>query len=66
MLTKAEALASHPAITYTTGDLDIIEQSKGSYDLVYNSLAFHYLTNLKELFIEVYDRLDSEILRSIN
>jgi len=59
MLEKAKALTSHSAITYSIGDLDAIELAKGSYELVYSSLAFHYLTNLKELFIQVYNRLET-------
>ncbi|KAL2841816.1 S-adenosyl-L-methionine-dependent methyltransferase [Aspergillus pseudodeflectus] len=57
MLEKAKSLTRYPAVTYSIGDLDTIKLEKDSYDLVYSALAFHYLTNIKELFGQVYDRL---------
>lgn len=57
MLERAKSLTVHPAVTYSIGDLDKIELEKDLYDLVYRSLAFHYLQNLKELFRQVYDGL---------
>lgn len=57
MLEKAKALTVHPAVTYSIGDLDTIELEKDLHDLVFSSLAFHYLKNLNKLFRQVYDRL---------
>src|SRR5437588_10554987 len=43
MLARARAETADPAITYTLADLDQIELPKRAFDLVYSSLAFHYL-----------------------
>ncbi|RAO73245.1 uncharacterized protein BHQ10_009257 [Talaromyces amestolkiae] len=59
MLQKAKALTTHPEITYSIGDLEAIDLGEDSFDLVYSSLAFHYLTDVKELFGQVYKRLQA-------
>ena len=52
MLARAKA-ESDPAIQYIQADMDRLNLVRGSYDLVYSSLAFHYLKNLNALFGEI-------------
>jgi SAM-dependent methyltransferase len=44
-------------VTYNIGDLETIQLPDGSYDLVYSSLAFHYVKDLKRLIQEIYKSL---------
>lgn len=46
MLARAQAFATDQAIEYLSGDLEEAELPASSFDLVYSSLAFHYLENL--------------------
>jgi SAM-dependent methyltransferase len=48
MLARAQQ-ESDPAIRYIEADLDSLALARGSADLIYSSLAFHYLTNLDGL-----------------
>lgn len=59
MLTRARAAtASDSAITYEVGDLDTVSlPNVPSYELVYSSLAFHYLSDLSSLFEKIYECL---------
>lgn len=52
MLARAKT-ESDPAIQYIQADMDRLNLVRGSYDLVYSSLAFHYLKNLNALFGEI-------------
>jgi SAM-dependent methyltransferase len=52
MLARAKA-ESDPSIQYLRADLDSLSLVRGSYDLVYSSLAFHYLKNLDALVAEI-------------
>lgn len=52
MLARAKA-ESDPTIQYIQADMDRLNLVRGSYDLVYSSLAFHYLKNLNALFGEI-------------
>ena len=57
MLTRANADTHDDAITYTRADMEDLQLSASSFDLVYSSLAFHYLENLQRLFSEMYRAL---------
>lgn len=57
MLARARATTQDPAITYTKADLENLELPAQSFDLVYSSLALHYLENLNALMAEVYRSL---------
>jgi SAM-dependent methyltransferase len=52
MLARAKA-ESDPAIQYHRADMDSLTLVRGSYDLIYSSLAFHYLKNLGALMGEI-------------
>jgi SAM-dependent methyltransferase len=49
MLARAKAFATDPAIEYLRGDLETFELPTAAFDLVYSSLAFHYVENLGDL-----------------
>ena len=53
MLARAHATTDDPAITYTRADLEHLRLPPASLDLVYSSLALHYLENLDGLLSEV-------------
>lgn len=53
MLARARETNAHPAITYIQADLDALTLIPVSVDLVYSSLAFHYLSDLNRLFGEI-------------
>jgi SAM-dependent methyltransferase len=57
MLARAKASTSDTAITYVRDDLETRVLPENSFDLVYSSLAFHYLTNLDRLLSEVHRTL---------
>jgi SAM-dependent methyltransferase len=52
MLARARE-ESDPAIQYVEADLEHLTIERGSTDLVYSSLAFHYLKNLDPLMAEI-------------
>ncbi|MGN6515176.1 MAG: class I SAM-dependent methyltransferase [Rhizomicrobium sp.] len=52
MLARARE-ESDPAIQYIDADLEHLTIARGSADLVYSSLAFHYLKNLDALMAEI-------------
>lgn len=56
MLARAVA-TSDPAIRYERADLEVLELPKASFDLVYSSLAFHYLKDLDRLLARVHAAL---------
>jgi SAM-dependent methyltransferase len=49
MLARARADNAHPAISYRTADLDILELPEASFDLAYSALAFHYVADFARL-----------------
>lgn len=49
MLTRARADTSEPSIEYRQGDLDDLELDPGSADVVFSSLALHYVVDLSRL-----------------
>ncbi len=56
MLARAKA-TSDPAIVYAKADLEVLELLEESFDLVYSSLAFHYLKDLEALLVRVHAAL---------
>lgn len=57
MLVRAAASTHDPAIVYRRADLEEFALPGESFDLVYSSLAFHYLVNLEALLAQVYGAL---------
>lgn len=58
MLARAKA-ESDPAIRYQQGDMDSLTLPHAAFDLVYSSLAFHYLKNLDALMAQIAGALVS-------
>lgn len=56
MLARARA-TSDPAIGYAKADLEVLELPEASFDLVYSSLAFHYIKDLEALLARVHAAL---------
>ncbi|HEY5008020.1 MAG TPA: methyltransferase domain-containing protein [Caulobacteraceae bacterium] len=50
MLERARAMTENPAIAYERGDLEVFEPAAQSVDLIYSSLALHYIDGLERLF----------------
>jgi SAM-dependent methyltransferase len=59
MLERARAATHDGAITYMRDDLDHVELPSESFDLVYSSLAFHYLERLEALMGRIHRALGS-------
>jgi SAM-dependent methyltransferase len=57
MLARATSTTHDEAIKYNRGDLETLTLPAGLYDLVYSSLAFHYLENLQGLILQVHRSL---------
>lgn len=57
MLARARAATQDSAITYARADMEQLELAPGSFDLVYSSLALHYVENLDGLMVEVHRSL---------
>jgi SAM-dependent methyltransferase len=57
MLARARASSADVAITYTGADMEQLDLPVGSFDLVYSSLALHYVENLSGLIGQVYRSL---------
>jgi ubiquinone/menaquinone biosynthesis C-methylase UbiE len=53
MLARAAELTADPQIHYQRSDLDALKLDESSLDLVYSSLALHYLPELDTLFARV-------------
>ena len=53
MLARARAATQDGAVTYVKGDMEDLELSPASFDLVYSSLALHYVERLDRLMAEV-------------
>lgn len=57
MLARAQSLTSEGTIRYLRADLEELTLAPGSADLVYSSLAVHYLADLGRLFGNVFETL---------
>ncbi|KAI9732471.1 MAG: hypothetical protein M1818_007509 [Claussenomyces sp. TS43310] len=57
MLAKATEFPQDDAISYTRANLETLELSPSTYQVVFSSLAFHYLENLPGLVAQVYRSL---------
>lgn len=57
MLERARADTRDAAITYTPADLERLELPPASFDLVYSSLALHYIERLERLMAQVHRAL---------
>ncbi len=53
MLARARETTTDPAIRYERADLETLALAVGAFDLVYSSLALHYVENLRGLFEQV-------------
>ncbi len=50
MLTRARRETQSPAVAYERADMETLELPEGRFDLVYSSLAFHYVADIDRLF----------------
>src|SRR5213596_2963015 len=57
MLTRAMAATPDPAITYTRADMEDLALPAAAFDLVYSSLALHYVERLDVLMARVHRSL---------
>jgi len=57
MLARARAATADPAITYVRADLEHLDLQAESFDVVYSSLALHYVENLSGLMSQAYGSL---------
>jgi SAM-dependent methyltransferase len=57
MLARSRATTEDAAITYTRADMECLELSAVSFDLVYSSLALHYIEDLERLMSRVHQSL---------
>ncbi len=57
MLARARTTTQDPAITYTRADMEHLALSPASFNLVYSSLALHYIEDLNRLLSAVYRSL---------
>jgi len=53
MLARARETTADPAIRYERTDLEALALAEGAFDLVYSSLALHYVENLRGLLEQV-------------
>jgi SAM-dependent methyltransferase len=60
MLERARAETNDGAITYERADLETFRIAAGAFDLVYSSLTFHYLENLRALIDQIHDGLAAD------
>jgi SAM-dependent methyltransferase len=57
MLARARADTQDPAVTYRQADMETVELPRAAFDLVYSSLAFHYIVGLDRLLAQVQSAL---------
>lgn len=57
MLAQAKATTPDAEIAYTKADLERLELPPSTFDLVYSSLALHYIANLEALLAQVHRSL---------
>lgn len=53
MLQRAREYASSAEITYDCRDVESTRLPRDTYDIVYSSLTFHYLSDLRKIFSEI-------------
>lgn len=58
MLAAAAKYAAEPGIEYRRMDIADVGLLKEQFDVVYSSLAFHYVKDFKRLITGIYDRLN--------
>jgi ubiquinone/menaquinone biosynthesis C-methylase UbiE len=54
MLARAREMTDDPAIAYARADLEAFEMPPASFDLVYSSLAFHYIVRFAEMIAGIH------------
>jgi SAM-dependent methyltransferase len=57
MLARAKAATSDAGITYAIADMELLDLPEASIDLVYSSLALHYIEDLAKLMAKVHHAL---------
>jgi SAM-dependent methyltransferase len=57
MLVRASSETNDDKIRYSRADLERLKLPRASFDLVYSSLAFHYLKNMERLMSQIYRSL---------
>jgi ubiquinone/menaquinone biosynthesis C-methylase UbiE len=57
MLARAKETTDDPSITYIKADIGHLELQPKSFDVVYSSLALHYVENLSRLLSQAYRSL---------
>jgi ubiquinone/menaquinone biosynthesis C-methylase UbiE len=57
MLARAKETTDDPSITYIKADMEHLELQPKSFDVVYSSLALHYVENLSRLLSQAYRSL---------
>lgn len=57
MLARARSAPRDAAITYTKGDMENLKLPAASFELVYSSLALHYVESLERLMSQVHQAL---------
>jgi SAM-dependent methyltransferase len=57
MLARSQATTQDTAISYTRADMEHLELSAASFNLVYSSLALHYVEDLTRLMSQVHGSL---------
>lgn len=57
MLARARAMTSDEGVSYQRADLESLDLPQGSFELIYSSLAFHYVGNLPRLFRAIQEAL---------
>jgi SAM-dependent methyltransferase len=57
MLARARAETPHGVVSYQVADLEALELGEGSADLIYSSLAFHYVADAARLYAGIHKAL---------
>jgi SAM-dependent methyltransferase len=57
MLTRAKAATPDTGITYARADMELLDLPEASVDLVYSSLALHYIEDLAKVVAKVHHAL---------
>jgi SAM-dependent methyltransferase len=57
MLARAGDMTTDAAVAYARGDLERLDVAAGAFDLVYSSLALHYVADLGGLLHKVHEAL---------